>query len=169
MRKQSCPDRWTRPLDYRRRVLGCIGRDVPSLVAAHSQATRVATGRKRLVSDCPSRSPHQARSASRFEDRPPHHLRDGRSADYTGREGRTPCPHERRRVRLVPTADVQQIIVNTDDCQRGRLSCRCPCGRCRPKLCCDGRADLSEDHSPVVARVTSRETRTHVTRSRCSD
>jgi hypothetical protein len=41
---------------------------VPSLVAAHSQATIAAADGKRSASDCPSMSPHQARSASRFED-----------------------------------------------------------------------------------------------------
>jgi hypothetical protein len=45
----------------------------------------------------------------------PNHLRDGRLADYAGLVRRTSCPHDWRRVRLVPTADVQQIIINTDD------------------------------------------------------
>ncbi|MGP0062475.1 MAG: protein kinase domain-containing protein, partial [Isosphaeraceae bacterium] len=35
----SCPDRWTRSLNHRRRVIVCLGRDVPALVVAHSQAT----------------------------------------------------------------------------------------------------------------------------------
>ena len=38
-------------------VFGCIGRDVPSLVAAHSQATMAAAEGKRSVSDCPLMSP----------------------------------------------------------------------------------------------------------------
>jgi hypothetical protein len=42
---------------HRRRVFGCIGRDVTSLVAAHSQATMAAADGRRSVSDCPSMSP----------------------------------------------------------------------------------------------------------------
>lgn len=52
VRKQNCPEGWTRSLDYRRRVLGCTGRDGLSLVVAHSQAMMAAAGGKRPVSDC---------------------------------------------------------------------------------------------------------------------
>jgi hypothetical protein len=64
MSKQSCPDRWTRSLNHHRHVIGCLGRDVPALVAAHSQVTTVAAGGKRSGSDCLSVSPHWERSIS---------------------------------------------------------------------------------------------------------
>ncbi len=47
-----------------------------------------AAGGKRSVSDCPSMSPHQERSASRFEDQPIQPPRDGRSADHAVLAGR---------------------------------------------------------------------------------